>query len=101
MKLFKKRHPEISVRTPQSLIKTRLVIKSQVESWFTEVEQYLEDKNLSKALNDPRRVFNADETAFFLCPKGKKVNNNEIERTYFCLTSVNASLMLVNNFYVL
>lgn len=66
--------------------------KSEVESWFTEVEQYLGNKNLSEALNDPRRVFNADETAFFLCPKGKKVNNKEIEMTF---TFVSRLLMRV------
>lgn len=37
------------------------------------MSNYLEENGWLHILNDPKRVFNADESAFFLCPKGEKV----------------------------
>lgn len=42
-----------------------------MNKWF-KVENYLAENNLD-VLNDPSRVFNADETAFYLNPKDSKV----------------------------
>ncbi|KAJ8916360.1 hypothetical protein NQ315_005057 [Exocentrus adspersus] len=92
----------------QNLTKSRSEISEQkIRNWFTEIENYVTEKNLHDVFQDPKRVFNTDESAFFLCPKGIKclirkgnktsynfVSNDEKE----CLTTLitaNAAGMLV------
>lgn len=70
--LFMKRHPEISIRTAQNLIKSRMVKKSKTKSWFRKIEEYGKEKNLSKVLSDPRKVFNAYERLLFHAHKKAK-----------------------------
>lgn len=71
---FLRRHPEISKRMSQNLINSRAILtEAQIRNWFQEIEQYLQENDLIGIVNDPRRIYNADESAFFLCPKGKKV----------------------------
>lgn len=71
---FMKRHPNIAERTSQNLISSRRqVTQDNIRAWFNEVGGYLEEHTLNATLDDPRRVFNADETAFFLNPKAGKV----------------------------
>lgn len=71
---FMKRHPEITLRVSQNLTKSRSEVTSEkLENWFQEVEQFLEETNQKDILNHPKRIFNADESAFFLNPKGGKV----------------------------
>lgn len=70
--LFLKRHPHISQRVSQTLTPSRSSIeKRHIEQWFHKVERDLE--NYPGILNFPDRIFNTDETAFFLNPTGKKV----------------------------
>ncbi|GAB0095410.1 hypothetical protein DMENIID0001_107920 [Sergentomyia squamirostris] len=72
MKYFLKRNPDVSRRTPQSLTTRRAkVTKAEVYGWFDEVEQYLKEAGLTGL--EPRRIFNCDETAFFLCPQVQEV----------------------------
>lgn len=72
--LFLKRNPEISQRTVEKLSKVRAdVSENFIKAWFNEIEKYVRENNLLPALSDPSRVFNMDETAFFLCPQGQKV----------------------------
>lgn len=72
--LFLKRHPDVSERTVEKLSHVRAIVdEKQIRSWFDEVSNYLEENGWLHILNDPKRVFNADESAFFLCPKGEKV----------------------------
>lgn len=88
---FMNRHPELSVRMSQN------ISEANIRNWFGEIENYLKNNNFYHILNDSKRVFNADETAFFFNPKIKKVivkrgesavynfiNNNEKE----CLTTL-------------
>lgn len=71
---FMKRHPNISERVAQNLTPAREnVCELQLRQWFREIEEYLKSKNLFEITTDPRRVFNSDESAFFLQPKGDKV----------------------------
>ncbi|KAJ8916424.1 hypothetical protein NQ315_014637 [Exocentrus adspersus] len=71
---FLKRNKNISVRTPQNLTASRAsVTKSQLNNWFSEVFEYLKTEKYDQILKHPSRVFNADEAAFFLNPKGDKV----------------------------
>ncbi|KAJ4437827.1 hypothetical protein ANN_13765 [Periplaneta americana] len=67
-------HPELSERVAQNLTTARAnLTEEQVRNWFSEVHKYLRDKSILDITNDPNRVFNADESAFFLQPKGEKV----------------------------
>lgn len=71
---FLKRHPGLSFRTPENLTSVRAqVSQEKISTWFQEVQLYIQENNLDSVLLDPKRVFNADETAFFLNPKGNKI----------------------------
>ena len=68
---FLKRNPEISTRAPQNLTITRAsVTNAKIKEWASEVHEYLKTHNLDYILTQP--VFNADEAAFFLNPKGER-----------------------------
>ena len=71
---FLKRHPDLITRLPQNLTTSRAsVTKPQLKRWFEEVHSYLKENKFDDILKEPNRVFNMDETAFFLNPKGNKV----------------------------
>lgn len=71
---FLRRNPELRQRTVQNLTITRASITSgQLENWFIEIHTYLVENKYNDILGDPQRIFNADETAFFLNLKGDKV----------------------------
>lgn len=72
--LFLKRYPEISERVPEKLSKVRATVPEQrIRQWFKEVLDTLKEVDATEVLDDPSRIFNLDETAFFLCPKSGKV----------------------------
>lgn len=86
-KLFLNRHQNISERVSQALTTSRAnVTENQLRGWFSEVKDFLREKNLLGILEDPRRIYNADETAFFLCPKGSKVLARKGERNVHTVT---------------
>lgn len=106
VELFLKRHPEISERIPQTLTVPRATIsKEKLFSWFEEIEAYVSENNLTEVIADPVRVFNADESAFFLNPQGGKVlarkgdknvyqmGNDEKECLTFLFTANAAGMM--------
>lgn len=71
---FIKRHPEVGQRVAQNLTQTRaLVQESSLRAWFKEVEDYFIMAHLEEAIKDPRRIFNCDESAFFLSPTNNRV----------------------------
>lgn len=71
---FLKRNPIISKRVCQALTTARVnATEEKIRGWFQRVRKYFEDNNLMAVLEDPARVFNCDESAFFLCPKGQPV----------------------------
>lgn len=49
------------------------MIQIQLRKWFKKVSEYLEQQNCTEILQDPTRIFNADESAFFFDPRGNKV----------------------------
>lgn len=60
------------MRTPQNSNKRRAEVSEEhLRPWFKEVENYLREKNLLDI--DNSRIFNCDESAFFLNLKGNKV----------------------------
>ena len=69
---FCRRHPEITQRVAQNLSASRASATEEVlRQWFQEVQQHLEKLQLLNI--DPSRIFNLDESAFFLVPKADKV----------------------------
>ncbi|KAJ8926254.1 hypothetical protein NQ314_021375 [Rhamnusium bicolor] len=96
--LFQNRHPELTVRVSQSLSRARAsVTEGAIRNWFSEAKAYLDLQKYFDISNDSNRVFNCDESAFFLSPKESKVlvrkgedavynfiNNDEKE----CLTAL-------------
>ncbi|TGZ49100.1 hypothetical protein DBV15_12517 [Temnothorax longispinosus] len=69
---FLRRHPELSRRIAQNLSYSRAsATEERLRNWFAEVESYLTTQNLLNI--DPSRVYNCDESAFFLCPKAENV----------------------------
>lgn len=69
---FQKRWPAMSLKTPQNLnVRRANVTEENIRRWFEEVEECLRSKNLLNI--HPSRIFNCDESAFFLNPKGDRV----------------------------
>lgn len=78
---FLKRH-KLSERIFQNLSSGRsFVTEDLIRSWFAEVKRHLEPLGMVNI--DPSRVFNCDETAFILAPKGEKVLVRQGERTVY------------------
>lgn len=83
---FRKRNPVLTERVSQNLTRTRAgVTEKNIRNWFEEIASHFEEKNLTEVVaHCPERVFNCDETAFFLSPgtnkvivrKGQKVVHN-------------------------
>ncbi|KAG5887629.1 hypothetical protein JTB14_036274 [Gonioctena quinquepunctata] len=66
---FLKRHPRVGQKKAAHLCKARAVVtESGIRSWFPHVAEEL-GENI-EILKDPRRVFDMDETAIYLAPKG-------------------------------
>nr|XP_018914241.1 PREDICTED: uncharacterized protein LOC109042098 [Bemisia tabaci] len=63
---FLRRHPNLIIRTPQNLTSSRgAVTKAQITAWSHEVQAYLTEHGNMEIFEDPNRVFNCDEAAFF------------------------------------
>lgn len=74
MRLFLKRHPQITLRTPEFVTNaSSKVSKSDIESWFRKIREFLAAHGWLDVLDDPERVYNGDETSFYLNPKTKSV----------------------------
>ena len=69
---FLKRHPEISQRTPEVLQKSRAYscTPAAIEKWFSDFESFVV---LNDIKNQSRRIWNADESGFPLCPNTSRV----------------------------
>lgn len=82
---FRKRHPNLSIRTPQHLSLSRAgVTREDLKEWFDEQEKYLTSKNLLNI--SPQRVFNCDETNILLCPNSEKVLTEKGSRSVYKVT---------------
>lgn len=69
--LFRQRHNLVR-REVEKLTSSRARCTEEgIKCWFQKVEDYFVQKKLT--FDDPRRIFNMDESAFLLCPKGEKV----------------------------
>nr|XP_049693639.1 uncharacterized protein LOC126054037 [Helicoverpa armigera] len=93
---FLARHPEVSKRVPQSLTTCRAIVsENNIRSWFSKIRQYFVDNKLIELLQDPKRIFNCDESGFYLSPQekqvlvrkgSKKVYNRTVNDEKECLT---------------
>ena len=71
-KLFKQRHPELSLRSPELLqiAHAKCSTPEVIEAWFIEFEQFL---MIDGVKDRPSQIWNSDEAGFPLCPKTGKV----------------------------
>ncbi|KAE8738997.1 hypothetical protein FOCC_FOCC015512 [Frankliniella occidentalis] len=68
-RLFLKRHPNLSERTPEGITRAAGNVSEQdIRKWFEEIRVILEEEGALEALKDPDRVGNGDESNFRLCP---------------------------------
>ncbi|XP_063217115.1 uncharacterized protein LOC134527954 [Bacillus rossius redtenbacheri] len=73
-KSFLKRHPTLSERYAESINTARATVTEEsLRQWFHELKGFLEQENHLDILNDPSRIYNADESGFETCPKTGKV----------------------------
>lgn len=90
------------------MTKTRSALtEAELRSWFEDVQTYVDEKNLREVISDSRRIFNVDETAFFLAPKGVRCLMRKGDKTAYnfisnddkecltCLFGANASGMIL------
>lgn len=71
---FRTRHPNLTLREPEALTKSRAIITEEyIRKWFRELNDFIAEHNLQEVVKDPRRVLNGDETSFSMCPKTGKV----------------------------
>ncbi|KAF2899031.1 hypothetical protein ILUMI_07143 [Ignelater luminosus] len=62
---FIKRNPQISEKLTQNLTQARFQpTEEKIRSWLHEIRSYIDSKDLSNIFYDPRRIYDADETAF-------------------------------------
>lgn len=79
---FLRRHPLITERSAQNLSARRAeVSEKNLRNWFAEVKSFMDENNLLEVFEDPRRIFNCDETAFFLSPKDNRVLARKGQKT--------------------
>lgn len=102
-KAFLKRHPQISERHAESINLGRaLVNEASIRKWHSDLQNYLNSENAQDILNEPRRIFNADESGFLtnpetglvLAPKGMgnfySINTGSEKESITVLVTVNA-----------
>ncbi|XP_055707136.1 uncharacterized protein LOC129804094 isoform X4 [Phlebotomus papatasi] len=69
---FLKRHPELNVRKPKSYSLAKAVVTAEdLTEWFQKCRKYFTEHDLLTI--SPDRVFNCDESAFFLTPEDGNV----------------------------
>ncbi|XP_062557124.1 uncharacterized protein LOC134221982 [Armigeres subalbatus] len=73
-KSFMRRNPGLSLRTPEAVSSaSSRVSEEDIKGWFQTTSDWLEKENLLFVLEYPERVFNGDETSFYLHPKSREV----------------------------
>jgi hypothetical protein len=74
LRSFLKRHPTIAERSSEGVTRaSACVTEADIRKWFSEIKAYLTEKGLLNVMNDPSRVYNADETGFLTCPATGRV----------------------------
>lgn len=83
--LFKKRHPEICLRSPEhlQLCRIKCCTTEAIMDWFFDFDQFLQRHEVK---DKPTRIWNADESGFSLCPKTGKVIAMKNTRNVYAVT---------------
>lgn len=88
VKSFLKRHPQISLRTPESLTRAAAVVPaSRITRFFESFKAFLEKENLLHVLARPDAFYNLDETNFELNPEVKRVFAKKGAKTVYKVDS--------------
>ena len=84
-KLFKERHPELSLRQPEhlQLSRARCTTPEAIRSWFVEFELFLIENGVK---DSPSQIWNADESGFPLCPKTGRVLAVKTDKNVYGIT---------------
>ena len=84
--LFRKRHSEITLRTPEKLQLARVKCCTPEiwGAWFKEVGEFLEAHSL---LNKAEYIWNADEAGFPLCATSGKVISIRNSKNVYAITA--------------
>ncbi|XP_065092179.1 uncharacterized protein LOC135713030 [Ochlerotatus camptorhynchus] len=73
-KSFMRRNPGFSLRTPESITTASArVSEGNIRGWFSMTKDWIEKNDVSEILLDASRVWNGDETSFYLHPKTREV----------------------------
>lgn len=83
---FLQRHKELTLPMSQNHTHNRAsVTKEKLRVWFHEIDAHFREKHLTDL--DASRVFNCDETAFLLNPKGPRALVPKGEKTVYSFTT--------------
>ncbi|KAK9675185.1 hypothetical protein QE152_g40579 [Popillia japonica] len=70
LKLYLNRNPEIVKRNTEIISKSRAAVtENAIREWFKDLRAFLESGNNLNMIENPLRVFNADETGVRTCTK--------------------------------
>ncbi|XP_070171041.1 LOW QUALITY PROTEIN: uncharacterized protein [Polyergus mexicanus] len=88
---FLNRHKEISKRVPQYLSTARANIsEEEVRNWHAKIKNFFEEYgDLKQILTCSNRIFNCDETAFYLCPKDKFILAKKGSKQIYIVVEIN------------
>ncbi|XP_058817908.1 uncharacterized protein LOC131681221 [Topomyia yanbarensis] len=71
---FLRRNPGLSLRKPEAVTTaSSRVSKEDIRGWFTMTKDWLLENGFFDIMEDPTRIYNGDETSFYLHPKTKEV----------------------------
>lgn len=73
---FRQRYPKVVEKESQNLTRARAsVTEEDLRKWYAEVYETLSKMNKLDILDDSNRIFNMDESGFYLSPKPGKVRS--------------------------
>lgn len=85
---FMKRHPNLTSKVPQHLSHSRSqVTEENLRMWHREIHQYVTKNDNTDIFQNPSRIFNMDETAFYLAPKGEKVITTKKDKACYAVSA--------------
>ncbi|GFO13037.1 tigger transposable element-derived protein 6-like protein [Plakobranchus ocellatus] len=94
-RLFRKGHPDIVLRKPQKLGKSRdLIIEAMVADWFQEMKATICSIDPSILL-DPTRIYSADEVGFSLDAQTGKVLARSESRFIYQVAQDHRTMIIV------
>lgn len=71
LRLFRQRHNVVRREVEKFTSSQANCTEDKIRNWFRKLKDYFTERDL--IYNDPKRIFNMDESGFLLCPKGEKV----------------------------